>query len=97
MKPLHSYLDYSEFEQLFTGYPTTFLSAYKKELPVLITNPTPLELPIIHSRPGKQHLSYEGKNIYIFNNNKVTSQQLLVRLHEHKPTHYKVHGENITG
>lgn len=97
LKPLHSYLDYSEFEQLFSGFPTTFLSNYKKELPPLLKDSEPLELPAIHARPGKEKLTYDENNIYIFNNNKATSQELLVRLHEHKPSEYKVHGENITG
>jgi|GEM_PF-6188461 len=47
--------------------------------------------------PGKEKISYEKNNIYIFSNNKQMSQEVLVWLHHHKPAKHKVHGENITG
>jgi len=38
VKMLHSFLDYSEFQQLFDMYQTVFLSQMKNDWPKLMTN-----------------------------------------------------------
>ena len=97
VKTVDVFLEYSEFQQLFSLNQTMFLSAIKKDRPALITSWSSLQHPLIVERPGKEKLAFNEKNIYVFSNNKQISEQLLIWLHSHKPSHYKVHGENITG
>ena len=97
VKALHTFLEYSEFQQLFDTYQTIFLSHIKKDWPALVSSNTkPLtKLPLL-DWPGKDKLDLSADNIYVFSNNKPTSQELLVWLHNNKPALHKVHGENIT-
>lgn len=98
VKALHSFLEYSEFQQFFDTYQTLFLSHIKKDRPLLIhtTSEKTAKIPLLEW-PWKEKLDLDKKNIYVFSNNKPTSQELLVRLHNHKPALHKVHWENITG
>lgn len=77
-------------------YQTIFLSHIKHDWPALIKSNESFQKPLIADRPGKDKLQYTNKNIYLFSNNKQMSQEVLVRLHSHKPEKHKVHGENIT-
>ncbi len=97
VRKLDAFLDYSEFQDLFSIFQTSFLSIIKKDRPAILTSSTEKLPTLIHQRPGKEHITYEWKNIYIFSNNKQVSQEALVWLHTNSPKQYKVHGENITG
>lgn len=96
VRALHSFLDYSEFQQLFDMYQSIFLSHTKKDRPILLSTTVSHNMLTVEDWPGKEKLSYNAKNIYVFSNNKQTSQELLVWLHHHKPEKHRVHGENIT-
>lgn len=96
VRALHSFLDYSEFQALFDMYQTVFLSNIKHDRPALIKESAAFKKPTILNWAGKEKIEYDHKNIYVFSNNKQMSQEVLVRLHGHKPEKHKVHGENIT-